>query len=248
MLDAATATTSFGVLVVETGTGWVDLVADCLRREDILVSIASGGAGALRAIVAKAQPQMIILEAGDSVDEAMTMCRHLRSVSDAHIAVLTADCDTAAATVGIDAGADEVFSDPLRTGEIACRVRQILNRPRRTGPVDDAHAEPDATRRFGPLAIDVERRLVFVSGQQVDLTRMEFDILVALSQRPDAITTRQQLLSTVWGRGWPGNPGVIDVHIGHLRRKLGDDPARPRLVVNVRGVGYRLPAHRPAHP
>jgi DNA-binding response OmpR family regulator len=242
--DSSTATAWFGVLVVESGTGWADLVTDSIRREGILVSIAGGGASALLAIVAKARPDMIILEAGDCLDETMATCRTLRSVSEAHIAVLTANCDRATRLAGLKAGADEVFAEPLRTGEIACRVRTILNHRRPsasgTGPCPD----PGTGRQFGSLTIDVHRRLVFVSGEQVHLTRVQFDILVALSHRPDGITTRQELLNAVWGPEWRGNPGVIDVHIGHLRRRLGDDPADPRLVVNVRGVGYRLPGSR----
>lgn len=241
MLDTATATAPFGVLVIEIGTGWTDLVTDCLRREGILVSIAAGGTNALLEIVVKAQPQMIILEVGSSVAETLTTCRTLRAVSEAHIAVLTADIDSAAAIAEVDAGVDEVITEPLRTGEIACRVRTILNHRRPARATAGTHINADAMRRFGPLMIDEHRRLVFVSGEQIHLTRTQFDILVALSHRPGGITTRRELLNAVWGPGWRGNPGVIDVHIGHLRRRLGDDPAHPRLVVNIRGIGYRLP-------
>lgn len=205
--------------------------------------MAGGGAHALPAIVVEARPDMIILEAGSSPAETLATCRTLRSVSDAHIAVLTADSDTATMIDGFDTGIDEVFAEPLRTDEIVCQVRTLLNHPRggtQTGAPCSAHV----SRRFGPLTIDVQRRLVFVSGEQIQLTRTQFDILVALSHRAGGITTRQELLNAVWGPGWQGNPGVIDVHIGHLRRKLGDDPSHPTMVVNVRGVGYRLPRSR----
>lgn len=109
MLDTATATAPFGVLVIEIGTGWTDLVTDSLRREGILVSIAAGGASALLEIVAKAQPQMIILELGGSVAETLATCRMLRSVSQAHIAVLAADVAAATAAAEVDAGIDEVI-------------------------------------------------------------------------------------------------------------------------------------------
>ncbi|SKK92264.1 response regulator with CheY-like receiver domain and winged-helix DNA-binding domain [Mycobacteroides abscessus subsp. massiliense] len=241
MPNSTTATASFGVLVIESGTGWADLVTDSIRREGILVSIAGGGASALLAIVVKARPDMIILEAGDRLDDTLATCRTLRSVSHAHIAVLTADCDPSTTLAGLNAGADEVFAEPLRTGEIACRVRTILNHRHPAASSGAALPGQGTVRQFGSLTIDVQRRLVFVSGKQVRLTRMQFDILVALSHRPEGITTRQELLNAVWGPGWRGNPGVIDVHIGHLRRRLGDDPTNPRLVVNIRGVGYHLP-------
>ena len=241
MLDTATATAPFGVLVIEIGTGWTDLVTDSLRREEILVSIAAGGASALLEIVAKAQPQMIILELGGSVAETLATCRMLRSVSQAHIAVLAADVAAATAASEVDAGIDEVITEPLRAGEIACRVRTMLNHRRPAITIGRTHTDVGAVQRFGPMTIDEQQRLVFVSGEQIQLTRTQFDILVALSHRPGGITTRRELLNAVWGHGWQGNPGVIDVHIGHLRRKLGDDPAHPRLVMNIRGVGYRLP-------
>ncbi|WP_308161515.1 response regulator transcription factor [Mycolicibacterium goodii] len=244
MPDTATAATSFGVLLIEGGTGCADLAADSLRREGILVTIAAGGAGALLAIVAKAQPQMIIVEVGASVADTMSLCRYLRSVSDAHIAVLTAGRDAQTIIAGFDAGADEVFAEPLRTGEIACRVRAIMGHRHRglmQGSLGRGPDESDGRRRFGPLAIDVDRRHVFVSGRQIHLTRTQFDILATLARRPDGLTTRQELQNAVWGPSWSGSSNNIDVHIGHLRRKLGDDPAHPTLVMNVRGVGYRLP-------
>jgi DNA-binding response OmpR family regulator len=206
--------------------------------------MAGGGAHALPAIVVKARPHMIILEAGSSLTETVATCRTLRSVSDAHIAVLAADSDTATMIDGFDTCADEVFAEPLRTDEIVCQVRTLLNHPRGDTQTGGPGSADESRRRFGPLTIDVQRRLVFVSGEQIQLTRTQFDILVALSHRAGGITTRQELLNAVWGPGWQGNPGVIDVHIGHLRRRLGDDPSHPTMVVNVRGVGYRLPGSR----
>jgi DNA-binding response OmpR family regulator len=93
---------------------------------------------------------------------------------------------------------------------------------------------------FGPLSVDVGRREVLVADELIRLTRTQFDILAALAQRGRRVTSRQELLDAVWGPSWAGCADVVDVHIGQLRRKLGDDPARPLLVLNVRGIGYRL--------
>jgi DNA-binding response OmpR family regulator len=95
-------------------------------------------------------------------------------------------------------------------------------------------------RIFGPLRIDVAGRQVFLDDEPVMLTRTEFDVLAALSSRPAVVFSRRQLLETVWGESWVGNEHLVDVHIGHLRRKLGDDPGAPRYVTTVRGVGYRM--------
>jgi DNA-binding response OmpR family regulator len=93
---------------------------------------------------------------------------------------------------------------------------------------------------FGPLSVDVARREVLVADEQINLTRTQFDILATLAQRAGAVTTRQELLDAVWGPHWSGCAAVVEVHIGQLRRRLGDDPSRPLLVLNVRGIGYRL--------
>ena len=104
------------------------------------------------------------------------------------------------------------------------------------GVPDDGPAQ----RVFGDLSIDVGARRVGLAGEPVDLTRTEFDLLAALSARPRLALTRRQLIDAVWDPAWVGDEHIVDVHIAHLRRKLGDDPARPRYVDTVRGVGYRM--------
>lgn len=93
---------------------------------------------------------------------------------------------------------------------------------------------------FGPLSVDIARREVFVADALIRLTRTEFEILATLAQRPGRVTTCREMLDAVWGPRWAGSTTNIHVHIGHLRRKLGDNPAQPLLVLNVRGIGYRL--------
>ena len=120
----------------------------------------------------------------------------------------------------------------------------MLRRPRTaSAPVSPAgQVNPDSqpTRVFGPLSIDIGSRPVFLEDELVALTRTEFDILAALSSRPGMVWTRRQLIEAVWGEPWVGNDHLVDVHVGHARRKLGDDPADPRFVHTVRGVGYRM--------
>jgi DNA-binding response OmpR family regulator len=112
----------------------------------------------------------------------------------------------------------------------------MLRRPRTVSAAADR--APD--RVFGALRIDVAAREVFVDDQPITLTRTEFDVLAALSSRPGVVLSRRQLLDAVWTESWVGNEHLVDVHVGHLRRKLGDDPAAPRYVMTVRGVGYRM--------
>jgi DNA-binding response OmpR family regulator len=140
--------------------------------------------------------------------------------------------------VGLSVGADDYVTKPFSPRELVARIRAMLRRPRIVGAAAQEVAAP--ARVFGPLSIDVASRQVFIDGELIALTRTEFDILAALSSRPGQVWSRRQLIEAVWGEPWVGNDHLVDVHVGHLRRKLGDDPAEPRFVFTVRGVGYRM--------
>ncbi len=124
------------------------------------------------------------------------------------------------------------MTKPFSPRELLAQVRAMLRRPRHT-PL------PELTS-FGPLTMDAAAREVQVDGQPVDLTRTEFDVLAALAARPRSALSRRTLIDAVWGEGWVGDEHLVDVHVAHLRRKLGDDPSSPRFVQTVRGVGYRM--------
>jgi DNA-binding response OmpR family regulator len=130
------------------------------------------------------------------------------------------------------------MTKPFSPRELVARVRVMLRRPRARPAVAQPTEEPP--RVFGPLHIDVAGREVHLDGQPVQLTRTEFDLLAALSARPKLAFSRRQLIETVWGDDWVGDEHLVDVHVGHLRHKLDDDPAAPRFIRTVRGVGYRM--------
>ncbi len=125
------------------------------------------------------------------------------------------------------------MTKPFSPGELVARIRAMLRRPR-------AGQEAPETRRLGDLVIDPVAREVARDGRSIALTRLEFDILDALSGQPRVAFSRRQLLEHVWGPSWFGDEHVVDVHIANLRRKLGDDPSDPRYISTLRGVGYRL--------
>jgi len=154
---------------------------------------------------------------------------------------VTTEVDT---IVGLTVGADDYVTKPFSPRELVARIRAMLRRPR----VLDGSGGTDATsgsdttppRCFGAMRVDVAAREVFIGEESIMLTRTEFDLLAALSARPGVVLSRRQLLETVRDGPWVGNDHLVDVHIGHLRHKLSDDAARPRYVITVRGVGYRM--------
>lgn len=230
------------VLVVSTGAGWTDRLAEQLPAGEVMVLVTDSSAEALLA-ARNLQPRIILLDGDLRGDDGVQVCGRMRTVSDAHITMLTGRNDEATTIAGLAAGADDVLAKPFTVHEIAARIRAVRRRvlPPATAYAVRPYSENAPGRQeFGWLSVDLARREVFVADEQIRLTRTEFEILATLAQRPGAVTTLQQMLDAVWGPRWAGSTAKLHVHIGNLRRKLGDNPARPLLVLNVRGIGYRL--------
>ncbi len=226
----------YRALVVDDEAPLADVVASYLRREQFEVTVCHTGAEAL-AVAREVDPDVVVLDLGLPGIDGLEVCRQLRTFSDAYVVMLTARDTEIDTIVGLSVGADDYLTKPFSPRELVARIRAMLRRPRTVGtPVEPA----SSARVFGPLSIDAASRLTFLDGEPIPLTRTEFDILAALSSRPGVVLSRRQLIDTVWGEPWVGNDHLVDVHVGHLRRKLGDDPADPRFVFTVRGVGYRM--------
>lgn len=238
--SASTSPGSYRALVVDDEVPLAEVVASYLEREMFAVSLAHSGADAL-ALAREIDPDVVVLDLALPGIDGLEVCRQLRTFSDAYVVMLTARDTEVDTIVGLSVGADDYITKPFSPRELVARIRALLRRPRIPAvPAGaPAAAEPPA-RVFGQLSIDVASRQVFLDDAPVLLTRTEFDVLAALSSRPAMVFTRRQLLESVWGDSWVGNVHLVDVHIGHLRRKLGDDPADPRFVITVRGVGYRM--------
>lgn len=224
------------VLVVEDELDLARMVGAYLERAGYAVELAHDGLEAVARARALA-PDAIVLDLGLPRLDGIEVCRQVRTFSDCYILMLTARDDEVDKLVGLSVGADDYITKPFSPRELVARVQVVLRRPR-TAP----KSSPDrpAVRRFGDLGVDVEARQVEVAGQPVALTRTEFDILEVLTDRPRLAYSRRQLIDEVWDPGWVGDEHIVDVHVAHLRRKLGDDPARPRYIDTVRGVGYRM--------
>lgn len=130
------------------------------------------------------------------------------------------------------------MTEPFSPRELTARVRAMLRRPRSSRQA--RQDEESELRTFGPLQIDALGREVWLDGTPLELTCTQFDLLGILSVRPPMAFSRQQLIDAAWGATWVGDEHLVDVHIGHLRRKLGDDATRPRFVRTIRGMGYRM--------
>lgn len=222
----------YRALVVDDEVPLAGVIASYLTREQFDVSIAHNGHDALR-LAREVDPDVVVLDIGLPGVDGVEACRRLRTFSDAYVVMLTARDTEMDTIVGLSVGADDYVTKPFSPRELVARIRAMLRRPRSPSPAADF-------RVFGPLRIDVAGRQVFLEEEPVTLTRTEFDVLAALSARPGVVLSRRQLLETVWEPTYVGNEHLVDVHIGHLRRKLGDDPAAPRFVMTVRGVGYRM--------
>lgn len=232
---------STSVLVVDDERSLAKIVASYLERDGHDVRCVFDGPAALVAAREHA-PDVVVLDLGLPGLDGVEVCRQLRTFTDCYVIMLTARTDEVDKLVGLGVGADDYVTKPASPREVVARVRAMLRRPRAGLGARPAAGDADEVppRVFGPLHIDVTAREVVLDGRPVALTRTEFDLLAALSARPKAAFERRQLIETVWGDGWVGDEHLVDVHIGHLRRKLGDDPATPRFIRTVRGIGYRM--------
>ena len=232
--EAGAAGARFRALVVDDEPPLVQVVGGYLTREGFDVVTATDGAGAVAA-ARDHRPDVIVLDLMLPGIDGLEVCRRIRTFSDSYIIMLTARSDEVDKLVGLSVGADDYMTKPFSPRELVARVRAMLRRPRTAALVADV-------RRFGALEVDPAGREVRVDGNPVDLTRTEFDLLDTLSAQPGMAFSRRQLLEHVWGSDWYGDDHVIDVHVGNLRHKLGDDAAAPRYVRTVRGVGFRMGA------
>lgn len=167
--------------------------------------------------------------------DGFELCRTIRRHSDVPIVMVTARSDTHDVVAGLEAGADDYLTKPFAPKELSARIRALLRRAR---PAHPAHPK----LVFGDLEIIPDEGKVLRDGTELGLTKTEFRLLCELAQNPGRVFSREQLLDDVWGYGYFGDGRLVDVHIRRLRTKVEKDPANPRHVVTVRGLGYRLQA------
>jgi DNA-binding response OmpR family regulator len=222
------------VLVVDDEPAIVEIVRDYLTDAGYRVSTARSGDEALHQI-RSIRPDLIVLDLGLPGLDGLDVTRTIRRTSAVPIIILTARSDEADRVVGLELGADDYLVKPFSPRELLARVRAVLRRSGRA-------AEPGDERPMtaGELTVDPARRRVTVGGREVDLTATEFDLLARMAAAPDRVFTRAQLLETIHGVAVDAGERAIDAHVKNIRRKIEPDPHRPRMLVTVHGVGYRL--------
>jgi DNA-binding response OmpR family regulator len=225
-------------VVVEDEEDLASLIGSYLERDGFEVSLTHEGPGAVT-LAREVDPDVIVLDLGLPGLDGIEVCRQVRTFSDAYVVILTARSEEIDKLIGLSVGADDYMTKPFSARELTARIQAMLRRPRNPGQTPAA-PNHDTGRSFGPLTIDPVGRDVWLDGEPVAMTRTEFDLLNTLSEHPRMAFSRRQLIDAVWGQAWVGDEHLVDVHVGHVRRKLGDDPIEGRYVRTVRGVGYRM--------
>lgn len=224
-------------VVVDDEQALARLVAGYLERDGFETVVCHDGLQAVD-VLRDVDPDLVVLDLGLPGLDGVEVCRRLRTFSDCYVVMLTARADEVDTLVGLSVGADDYMTKPFSPRELVARVGALMRRPRRD--VTLAPARGGTVLEVGPLRIDVDAREVHLDGAPVPLTRTELDVLAALAARPERVLTRRALIDAVWGPGWVGDDHLVDVHVLHVRRKLGDTAEAQRFVRTVRGVGYRI--------
>ena len=167
--------------------------------------------------------------------DGFEVCRSLRRSSDVPIIMVTARADTHDVVAGLEAGADDYLTKPFAPKELSARIRALLRRAR-----TPEHVPSGQALRFGDLEVIPDQGVVRLAGNEVHLTKTEFRLLCELASSPGRVFSREVLLERVWGYGYFGDGRLVDVHVRRLRTKIESDPANPRHVATVRGLGYKL--------
>lgn len=226
------------VLVVDDEIELAAVVISYFEREGYLVDSAVDGPSA----VEKARvglPDLVILDLMLPGFDGIEVCRQIRTFSNAYILMLTAREEEIDKIVGFAVGADDYVVKPVSPRELIARAKAILRRPR-TQAIGSKVEGNDDLLRFAEIELDSNSRTVTVGGKVVELTKTEFDLLEIMMESPKNVFSRRTLLESVWGGEWYGEIHVVDVHIGHLRKKLADAGGSDGLIRTIRGIGYGM--------
>jgi len=220
------------ILAVEDDERIRTAVKMALEDEGWVVEEAETGEDALEAF-ARQPTDVVLIDIMLPGVDGFEVCRSLRRTSDVPIVMVTARADTHDVVAGLEAGADDYLTKPFAPKELSARIRALMRRARKP-------ESGNTTMRFGDLEIIPDAGVVRRAGTELHLTKTEFRLLCELASSPGRVFSREVLLERVWGYGYFGDGRLVDVHVRRLRTKIESDPANPRHVATVRGLGYKL--------
>ncbi len=220
------------VLLVEDEASIAEPFSHALEREGFLPTLVGSLAEARRALE-DVEPDIVLLDLMLPDGDGRELARELRARSQVPIIMLTARGSEIDRVVGLELGADDYVVKPFAATEVIARIRAVLRRSRQ-------HEPARARLSVGDVEVDVPARRAWLAGTELALTRKEFDLLARLARSAGEVVSREDLMSDVWDENWFGSTKTLDVHMTALRRKLGEDPAAPRHIQTVRGVGFRF--------
>ena len=224
------------ILMVEDEESITVPLAEALEREGFDTQVSGTVREALE-LTERALPDLVLLDVMLPDGSGYDVCRRLRERSRVPIIMLTARGEETDRIVGLELGADDYVVKPFSAREVAARIRAVLRRADAEGS-----AGRDGPLEVGPVQLDPDRRSASIEGQQLELTRKEFELLELLLREAGNVVSRERLIDEVWDVNWFGSTKTLDVHVSSLRRKLGDDSADPRFIHTLRGVGFRFAA------
>ena len=217
------------ILVVDDDTALAEMIGIVLRSEGFEPSFCADGSEALRAFHG-AKPDLVLLDLMLPGKDGIEVCAEIRAESGVPIIMLTAKSDTSDVVRGLESGADDYVVKPFNPKELVARIRTRL-RPSTAGDSESL--------QIGDLELDVAGHEVRRGAEKINLTPLEFELLLALALKPQQVFTREMLLEQVWGYHYKADTRLVNVHVQRLRAKVEEDPDNPRIVMTVRGVGYR---------
>ncbi|MDI2099449.1 MtrAB system response regulator MtrA [Ruicaihuangia caeni] len=217
------------ILVVDDDVALAEMIGIVLRTEGFDPQFSSDGAAALDAF-RRSKPDLVLLDLMLPGLDGIEVCRLIRAESGVPIIMLTAKSDTTDVVKGLESGADDYVVKPFNPKELVARIRTRLR------PASEPSAE---LLHIGDLTLDVPGHEVRRGDTRINLTPLEFELLLALAMKPNQVFTREMLLEQVWGYHYKADTRLVNVHVQRLRAKIEEDPDNPRIVTTVRGVGYR---------
>jgi two-component system response regulator RegX3 len=239
------------VLLAEDEESFVDALVIGLTNEGFRVVVARDGQEALR-VFDETHPDLVLLDMMLPKLSGIDVLRSLRLRSNVPIIMVTAKGTEIDTVVALEVGADDYVTKPYRLRELVARMRTSMRRVSQAeeaaGAADLALEIDASTVEAGEVAIDLHQRRVYVRGQEVQLRRKEFELLRTLVENAGRVMTRDTLIDRVWGTDYIGDTKTLDVHVKRLRSRVEEDPANPRLITTVRGVGYRFDGPSSSRP